>query len=244
MRIAVLADIHANLEALRAVLKKASELRVDEIFCLGDLVGYSASPNECVDLIRNENIICMLGNHDACASGLEEPEHFNALAREALFWTRDHLAEENRRFLMQLNRQRRVHDLFLFHGSINDTNRYMLSRRDAVENFELLQEEAGVLTTGFFGHTHVRAAWTEHDGFVSNDFSPELPLLPEKRYLFNPGSVGQPRDGDPRVSFLVYDREHRTVTFFSVEYDIRACQDKIIGAGLPQQLAERLAWGR
>jgi len=244
MRIAVIADIHANLEALRAVLDRIAGLAIDETVCLGDIVGYGASPNECVEMIRSRNISCVLGNHDACASGLEEPEHFNPLAREAVFWTREQLTGENRQFLRDQRREKRVHDAFLFHGSIHDTNRYLLSRRDALYNFELLHGEAGAVTVGFFGHTHVRAAWTAHEGTVSSELAPELALAPEKRYLINPGSVGQPRDGDPQASFLVYDQEARTAVFFSVKYDIKACQDRIVRAGLPPQLAERLAWGR
>ncbi len=244
MRIAVIADIHANHEALRVVLHRIAELGIDETVCLGDIVGYNASPNECVELIRNENIASVLGNHDACASGLEEPEHFNPLAREALFWTREHLSGENRQFLRGLPREQKVHDVTLFHGSIHDTNRYLLSQKDAVYNFDLLHEQAGVPTIGFFGHTHLRAAWSERQGILSNERSPDLTVAPEKRYLVNPGSVGQPRDGDPRASFLVYDQEDRKAKYFSVAYDISACQNRIVKAGLPPQFAERLAWGR
>jgi predicted phosphodiesterase len=244
MRIAVISDIHANLEALQSVLDRIGELDINETVCLGDIVGYNANPNECVEIVRDRNIVCVLGNHDACASGLEQPEQFTPLARAALFWTRERLTAENRQFLLDLPREKKMHDSYLFHGSIHDTNQYLLSRSDASHNFGLLHEQTGVPTTGFFGHTHVRAAWIEDQGIISGEPLRELTLAPEKRYLINPGSVGQPRDGEPHASFLVYDRAERTVTFCSVEYDIRACQDKIVRAGLPQQLAERLSWGR
>jgi predicted phosphodiesterase len=244
MRIAIIADIHANLEALQAVLERIHALNVDEIVCLGDIVGYNANPNECVDILRNEKILSVLGNHDACASGLEEPFRFNVLARSAVFWTREHLTEENRSFLRELPREKRVHDCFLFHGSIHDTNRYILFLDDVEENFQSLAGLPGALKLGFFGHTHVGTAFIDHQGIISSDHSSELQLSSGKRYLINPGSVGQPRDGDPRASFLVYDRDDRIVLFFRVEYDVKACQDRIIRAGLPQLHAWRLEQGR
>ena len=243
MRIAVIADIHANLEALQAVLERINALNVDEIVCLGDIVGYNASPNECVDIIRNAKIVSVLGNHDACASGLEKPYRFNALARSAVSWTREHLTEENRLYLLNLPREKKVHDYFLVHGSIHDTNRYLLTRGDAVDNFQLLAGLPGRPMLGFFGHTHVGTAFIDHQGSISSDLSSELSLSSGKSYLINPGSVGQPRDGDPRASFLVYDRDDRTVLVFRVEYDIKMCQDKIVRAGLPPQLAWRLEQG-
>ncbi len=244
MRIAVIADIHANSEALQAVLGRIAELAVDEIVCLGDIVGYNANPNECVDTIRNAKIVSVLGNHDACASGLEEPYRFNALARFAVYWTREHLTEENRLFLLNLPREKSVHDFFLIHGSIHDTNRYLLTQEDAVDNFHLLAGLPGGPMLGFFGHTHVATAFIDHHGRISSDLSSELSLSSEKRYLINPGSVGQPRDGDPRASFLVYDHDDRTALSLRVEYDIKTCQDSIERAGLPPQLGWRLEQGR
>ena len=240
MRTAIIADIHANLEALRAVLERTHALNVDELVCLGDIVGYNANPNECVDIIRKERIVSVLGNHDACASGLQEPDTFNPLARKALFWTRDTLTKSNTLLLMNLPRERRMRDFLLFHGSIHDVNRYILHKNDAIDNFRLLAGLPGGLRIGFFGHTHMRTALS--DGGVEESL--ELSLSPDKRYLISPGSVGQPRDGDPRAAFLVYDDHDRRVAFYRVEYDIKACQDKIIRAGLPLRLAERLEWGR
>ena len=245
MRTAVIADIHANLEALTAVLEGIKRLKADEIVCLGDVVGYNANPNETIDILRREKIICVLGNHDVCAAGLEEPENFNPSARAAVLWTRGRLSGENRRFLAHLPREQRVRDMFLFHGSIHDTDRYLLTRADAADNFRLLAGLAGPLFIGFFGHTHVRTILSEQYGVISTSLLREdVELLPGKHYLINPGSVGQPRDGDPRAAFLIYDDGDRRAAFHRVEYDIRTCQDKIIAAGLPPRLAERLAWGR
>jgi predicted phosphodiesterase len=243
MRIAVIADIHANLDALQAVLERIHALKVDEIVCLGDIVGYNANPNECVDILRKEKILSVLGNHDACAAGLEEPYRFNALAQRALIWTREHLTEVNRSFLLELPREKMAHDHFLFHGSIHNTNRYILSRDDITDNFQSLAALPGALKLGFFGHTHVRTAFIDHRGVISRELSLDLSISPEKRYLINPGSVGQPRDGDPRAAFLVYDSIDHVIIFHRIEYDIRTCQDKVIRAGLPPQLAERLGEG-
>jgi predicted phosphodiesterase len=244
MRTAVISDIHANIEALQAVLERIKALKVDEIVCLGDLVGYNANPNECIDVLRSENIACVLGNHDASAAGMEEPEGFNPLARVAVMWTREQLTEESRLFLAGLPRERQVRDFFLFHGSIYETDRYIFSREDAVDNFRRLADLHGALSIGFFGHTHLRAALSEHRDSISVLLVLEaLDINAEKKYLINPGSVGQPRDGDPRASFLVYDDQSRRVTFHRVAYDIRSCQEKIIRSGLPPQLAERLEGG-
>lgn len=245
MRTAVISDIHANLEALRSVLERVRTLKADEIVCLGDSVGYNADPNECIELLKREKVVCMLGNHDAAAAGLKEPEDFNPLAKAALLWTRDRLTEESRRFLLGLPREQRIRDFFLLHGSIHDTNRYILSRDDAVENFRMLAGMFKDVRIGFFGHTHVRTVLIEQGDVISTALVPEdIELVPEKRYLINPGSVGQPRDGDPRAGFLMYDSNQRQVLFHREEYDIRACQEKILRAGLPVQLAERLEWGR
>src|SRR5512135_351949 len=140
MRIAVIADIHANLEGLESVMGRIAELSVDHIVCLGDIVGYNANPNECIDIIRREKIVSVLGNHDAAASGREEPDAFNAAARSAVFWTRKHLKVENRMFLLNLPPEARVDDFILVHGSIHDTNRYLLTRAAAAENFRLFAE--------------------------------------------------------------------------------------------------------
>ena len=243
MRTAVIADIHANLEALQAVLARIEVLGADRIVCLGDIVGYNADPNECVEILRTRNIKCVLGNHDVCAAGLEEPDDFNPIARRAVLWTRAELTDENKEFLSSLPRGLRVKDLFFFHGSIDDTNRYIIYLGDAADNFSMLAGMGKSLRIGFFGHTHVRAVLCSSLGEVSVGHSSDQRLAEENRYLINPGSVGQPRDGDPRASFLVYDAGKQQVNFNRVEYDLRACQDKIIRAGLPSWLAERLDSG-
>jgi predicted phosphodiesterase len=243
MRYAILSDIHANLEAFRAVLARTAELRADRVLCLGDVVGYHADPNECIDLLRSNGIACVMGNHDAAACGIEEPDSFNPAARTAVLWTREVLTAENRGFLRDLPRHLQIDDMVLCHGSIRDTNQYILFDSDVWENFSLMEELPERPRTCFFGHTHVRAAYSLAPPLLSRELADEMPLSDDKWYLVNPGGLGQPRDGDPRAPFLIYDTADRTVVFHRAEYDIAACQRKILHAGLPARLAERLRMG-
>jgi len=243
MRYAVISDVHANLEALSAVISKIAGLKTDRILCLGDIVGYNANPNEVIDILKSEKALCIMGNHDAVACGLREPNNFNPLAKRAALWSREQLTDESRAFLRDLPKELKVDDFFIFHGSIHDTDRYILYKEDIKENFQLLKKLTGQPRMGFFGHTHVRTAYINDSDVISVDLSIELPLSPSRKYLINPGSVGQPRDYDPRASFLIYDTIEQKVTFFRTDYDIAACQDKIIKAGLPSQLATRLEMG-
>ncbi len=243
MRYAIISDIHSNLEALSAVISKIAELKADRILCLGDIVGYNTNPNEVIDILKSEKALCIIGNHDAVACGLREPNNFNSLAKRAALWTREQLTNESRTFLRNLPKELKVDDLFIFHGSIHDTDRYILYKEDIEENFQFLEKLTGQPRIGFFGHTHVRTTYINHRDVISVDLSFELSLSPLRKYLINPGSVGQPRDYDPRASFLIYDTMEKKVTFYRTDYDIAACQDKIIKAGLPPQLATRLAMG-
>ncbi len=243
MRYAVISDVHANLEALSAVISRIAGLKTDKILCLGDMVGYNTNPNEVIDILKSEKALCIKGNHDAVACGLEEPDDFNPLARRAALWTREQLLKESNDFLRNLPGELKVGNLFIFHGSIHDTNRYLFDKEDIKENFQLMEKLTGAPQIGFFGHTHVRTACSYYRGVVSLELSEELQLSDSKMYLINPGSVGQPRDYDPRASFLVYDTMEKKVTFYRTGYDIAACQDKIIRAGLPPQLATRLEMG-
>lgn len=244
MRYAILSDIHANLEALQAVLARVAALGADMVVCLGDIVGYNADPNECVDIVRRDGITCIMGNHDAVASGLAEPDTFNPAAREAVLWTRSVLAPEHALFLREQPSYLLIDNVALCHGSINDTNRYILDDSDVRDTFSLLETLAGHPRACFFGHTHVRAAYSLADRVLTRELTDEIRLSRERKYLINPGAVGQPRDGDPRAAFLIYDSRERMVLFRRVEYDITACQTKIIRAGLPVRLAQRLEMGR
>lgn len=244
MRYAVISDIHSNLEALEAVLAKISGFKVDEILCLGDIVGYNANPSECIDIVKRAGIRCIMGNHDSMASSLEEPDNFTPLAKEAVLWTREQLTEESRNFLKNLPRELIIEDFFLFHGSVHDTDRYIVDENDILDNFHQLENLPNDVLIGFYGHTHVKGALSLRREKISMEPDEELKLSPYKRYLINPGSVGQPRDGESGASFLVYDKFNEHVKFYRVEYDIAAAQGKIIEAGLPWEIARRLSLGR
>jgi predicted phosphodiesterase len=243
MRYAVISDIHSNLESLTACFNKIDTLDVDRIICLGDIVGYNANPNECIDLIREKGVMCVMGNHDSRAAGLEEPTDFNLLAANAIYWTRNAITEENRAFLKDLPRTLFVDNKFLaIHGWVNDTDQYILGAKDALTNFGLLKEFAKT-NLCFFGHTHVAISYLEVKGSVVLNLDSSLKLAKGINYLVNPGGLGQPRDRDPRAPFLIYDSKKSEITFYRVQYDILSTAEKIIAAGLPERVAERLKLG-
>lgn len=228
MKYAVISDIHANLEAFLSVLEEIDSLRPDAVVCLGDIVGYGADPNACVDIIRERGIPSVMGNHDAAASGATEPWNFNDAARDAVLWTRDELTNENKDLIAALPDRIETRHFMAVHGAISDPDKYIFTRRDAEPEFRLMDD----YSLCFFGHTHVPAQYQPTRG----------PGADGGKSLVNPGSVGQPRDRDPRAAFLVYDTESG-VEFRRTEYDIRSAQRKIIENGLDSRLAERLSYG-
>ena len=251
MRILLLSDIHANLEALEACLATAPSF--DSVVNLGDVVGYGASPNEVVDRSRSLGKIFVRGNHDKAATGLLSLDDFNLLAATAAIWTRDQLTPEHHEWLVSLPQGPLSLEGFpqaqLVHGSPEDEDAYIVSIGDAL--VPLL-----ALTTPltFFGHTHLQGGFfangTSADGFrpeyrtVGQAESVSLQLKPDTRYLINPGSIGQPRDGDWRAAFAVFDTEAQIVHFHRAPYNLKAAQDRIFAANLPPRLATRLAAGR
>ncbi len=239
MKYAIISDIHSNLEALRRVLEEIDKLGVDRIICLGDIVGYGANPNECVEIIRERKIESIMGNHDIVACGGKEPFDFNPVARDAVLWTRAALTAENRKFLHNLPEAREMDGFLIVHGAISDSDLYVFSEYDAFSEFKLMKK----WNICFFGHTHVRAYYIflGDDVCCLSDY--EFKIEPEAKYLINPGSVGQPRDRDPRSSFLVYDSEEAIVSFIRQEYDIELAKKKIIKSGLDRRLADRLYLG-
>ncbi len=250
MRALILSDIHANLEALEAVLAAAPEH--DAVWNLGDTVGYGANPNEVIDRVRPLGNVFVRGNHDRACCGLIGIEDFNPIAARAARWTQATLNEEHTMWLRGLAAgplQPNGPGVSCAHGSILDEDQYLLSVRDA---WRPLRESKSRIN--FFGHTHLQG------GFACNDeewfrLSPmyatpnegeeyELKLRDSARYLLNPGSVGQPRDGDWRAAFALYDEEKGLVRFMRVPYDVRQAQMRIMRAGLPERLATRLREGR
>lgn len=236
MRYAVLADVHANLEALSAVLAEARALGAERVACAGDLVGYHADPDACVALLRENDAVCVAGNHDRVAAGVAEPERFGATARRAALWTRACISPESRAFLAALPLSTVVDGHFLLvHGALHPTPNADL-RLDgpapAAESLAALRDGPWGVALAFFGHTHRSLVHEAHGGFQRFYEARMIALSGSSRYLVNPGSVGLSRDGDPRAAFAVLDTEARTVSFHRAAFDGEACLAKAASAGL------------
>jgi len=244
MRYLIIADIHANIEALTAVLD--AEPAWDHLLVLGDLVGYGAAPNEVVDRIRELNPIAIIrGNHDKAACGLEDGSNFNQVARLAAQWTLETLTPDNRRYLRELPAgPEAIDDLVeICHGSPFDEDHYIFDGEDALRALG-----SSGRPVCLFGHTHLPVVFHYEnelfDGFVPECAETTIDLGSAARYLVNAGSVGQPRDGDPRAAYGVYDSQLASLTLKRVEYPVDAAQRRILSAGLPASLANRLTVGR
>ena len=244
MRYAIITDLHSNIEAFTAVLKKIDQLAPDQIVCLGDLVGYYANPNEVVQIMIERKITCIMGNHDVVACGRVEPDYFNPAAAKAVLWTRDELSDENSAFIRDLPDYRVLENtLRMVHGSVADRDEYLLFRPEIENSFDILKAQSDTPQVAFFGHTH-RCIYYEQDGVeLYQGRDPVLNLREGAAYLINPGSVGQPRDGDPRAAFCVFDEEKRSVEFLRVNYDIDSTADKVGKLPFGRGLAKRLFQG-
>ena len=245
MRALVLSDLHANAEALRAVLSHVRRKKFDCVVCLGDFVGYNAEPNQVLDVMRTlkGKKYYIRGNHDRVTVGLGEGHGFNPAAKLAADWTAAHLSTPNRRFLEELPLgPMRRDDFLLCHGSPHDEDEYVFNEYHAAQIFE--STDAPIV---LYGHTHLPVIfWTENGGkvrgaSVRDDLTVKLDT--SRRFLINPGSVGQPRDRNPRAAFAIVDSVKMTAQFFRVPYNVRKTQSAILKAGLPVVLANRLKWG-
>ena len=245
MMYAVISDIHGNLEALEAILGDVPE-GIERIYCLGDVIGYGANPNECCELVRAHEAPTISGNHDLAVTDLStDLSWFNPIAEAAIEWTREHLTEENANFLRTRPRTMQEEGTLFVHGSIRDPDEYIVNGAIARENLNVLKKEYPNVRVCFFGHTHVKAIAPSPDG-MSPD-SPTLDLTSGGPYLVNPGSVGQPRDGDTFASYVLAEDTPdggAQLSYRFVEYDVEKAQTKIRAAGLPPILADRLAQGR
>lgn len=246
MRIAVVSDVHANLAALESVLRHAEdEHALDAVWSLGDLVGYGPQPSECLARLRGFDFLSVAGNHDLAASAVIDTEDFNPAAAAANAWNAGQLDEEELAFLRELPRTLELEQMQLAHGSLRDPVwEYLITIPGALAQFELM-----TAPFSFVGHTHVPLVFVEGSeaAFDLDYVQPaagQVVQLAEHRLILNPGSVGQPRDGDPRAAYAVYDTAAQTVAFYRVEYDIAATQAVMAEAGLPQNLIERLSRGR
>jgi diadenosine tetraphosphatase ApaH/serine/threonine PP2A family protein phosphatase len=246
MKYAIISDIHANLEALQAVLADARPL-ADTFICLGDIVGYNPNPHECLRLVQDTCQLVIIGNHDQAAIGVRPYDDFNAYAAEAMDWTRKQLTVADQAYLQSLPLTARFGEVWLAaHGSPRDTDEYLFHAFQFQQIFDYLHQQMPEIRCCFIGHTHLPMVWQQTpDGRVSplKMSSPTIELTPMCRYIVNPGSVGQPRYGEPAPSYVLLDDEALTVTFRFVTYDVNTTQEKIYDAGLPLYLAERLAAG-
>ena len=240
MTTALISDIHGNLEALEAVLAEIKARRPKRVFCLGDVVGYGASPNECLAKVRKECELVLLGNHDAAASGGPEAARFNIYARVAAEWTAKTLTRENREFLQRLPLTSSQGSAFLVHASPACPRdwEYLLDRFDAEPQFHYFTEPIC-----FIGHTHQPAVYMADPSGTKSLPTSNVTLEPDRRYIVNVGSVGQPRDHDPRACFVLYNEAAGVVEYVRVPYNIEGAQAKIRAAQLPEVLAARLATG-
>jgi len=245
VRFLILSDIHANWEALTAVWHDAAARHYEAVICLGDIVGYGPNPNEVTDWVRAHADVVIRGNHDRACSGATAFDSFNSAAQCSSRWTRAELFDEHTNWLLNLDRGPVLVEHFdVVHGAPDDEDRYIVHEHEAEAGLRHASEQ---LT--FFGHTHMQG------GFVGEPYRRSfevtrlhtlpnrITIVPDRRYLLNPGAVGQPRDGDARAAYCIYDSALRVVEFCRVDYDIRTVQEKILAAGLPEELAFRLASG-
>lgn len=240
MRYAVFSDVHANLEAFEAVLEIFKNAPIDKYLFAGDIVGYGANPRECIALLKGLNGICIAGNHDWASAGRMSTDYFNEAAREAVVWTQKQISENDRLFLAGLETVAKPDGLCLVHGTLSSPEEfeYMTDGYKAANSFSLLEG-----TICFVGHTHKPGVFIETDERVFYRQAQDFSLEPAKRYIVNVGSVGQPRDGDPKACFCVYDTTRERVEFRRASYDVATAQRKIREAGLPRILSDRLALG-
>lgn len=245
MKFLVLSDLHANWQALQAVLKDAAK-QYDQVLCCGDIVGYNPRPREVLQWTRENCAAVIRGNHDKVVAGLESLDWFNDVAQAAAIWTRNQLSAEEVAYLHELRKGPEPIDSFqLCHGSPLDEDEYILSAREAGSS--LRHPERAVT---FFGHTHVQGGFFLQSGQLGilpalekNRTERVIELHPDNAYLINPGSVGQPRDSDPRAAYVIYNPEDRTVSYRRVEYPVEETGREIKEAGLPDVLAYRLFRG-
>lgn len=241
MKYAIIADIHANLEAFQVILEDIKTQNCTHTVCLGDVVGYNANPKECLDIVRGMNIPVVKGNHDEYCSTENDLEGFNPHAAEAINWTRDQLTLDDRQWLRDLKYIRLVASFTLVHATLDQPHKwgYVFDKLAAAASFTY--QNTAIC---FFGHTHVPLAFVRDSNQVRGGTYSKFRVEPGKKYFINVGSVGQSRDGVPKATYVVYDMQEQSIELRRLDYDIPTTQKKILDAGLPPRLAERLALGR
>lgn len=241
-RIGIFSDIHGNLQALTAVLDEYDSLGITALVCCGDIVGYGANPNECVELIRSRGVRCVAGNHDFAALGRVDIRYFNPIAKSALEWTRKQLTPDNLEFLERQPMTFSVANAFIVHASPYNPEEwnYIITMSEARKNFQCFSQQAC-----FIGHSHTPFIVEQNQRTDTRTCLAKeiVRMQPDCRYLFNVGSVGQPRDGINKACMVILDTDENSVEIRRVAYDIPAAQKAILAAGLRSELAERLMLG-
>ncbi|MEA1913123.1 MAG: metallophosphoesterase family protein [candidate division WOR-3 bacterium] len=238
---AIISDIHGNLESLLKVVEKIkSHKEIEKVICLGDIVGYGADPEKCIQITKKISDVILAGNHDFAACGMTNIEVFNPFAKQAVLWTRKVLDYREINFLKNLPLKSSMENMDFVHSSLYRPEewRYLLSASDTYIDFQIMEKD--IL---FIGHSHTPLVFENKVGKVKTITKEEMNLQPEGKYIINPGSVGQPRDGDPRASFVIFDSKKNHLQRIRLEYDILEAQRKIREANLPEILAERLSYG-
>ncbi|UCF31417.1 MAG: metallophosphoesterase family protein [bacterium] len=246
MNVAVLADVHSNLPALEAVVEDFQQRNVTHVWHLGDAIGYGAEPYACLQLLADLKAELITGNHELAVLDAGQAMGFNSMAREAINWTRRELSEEIRAFLETLAQgMKPLPGVYLFHGLPGQPNGYLRTAETAEAVFSHFEENDPRIRIAFFGHTHRPMIFTHLPGGPVRMFEPheDLMIAPGRRYLVNPGSVGQPRNRNPFAQYLIYRPGEGRILFRRVEYNVREAQSRIIEAGLPPSLAARLSQG-
>jgi predicted phosphodiesterase len=240
MKYAIIADIHGNLDAFQVVLDDIRAQNATHIVCLGDVVGYNARPKECLKIVRDMNMPTVKGNHDEYCSSDSQLEGFNPHAADAVHWTRNQLDEEEKKWLRELKYTRMAANFTMVHATLDAPDRwgYVFDKLAAAASFPYQTTQMC-----FFGHTHVPVAFMR-DTVVRGGTYSKFKIDPSKKYFINVGAVGQPRDNNPKAAYVIFDMDAGTIELRRLEYDIAAAQAKIREAGLPERLAERLAYGR
>ena len=241
MRYGIFSDIHSNLEALRNVIKAYKKERIDTYLCIGDVVGYASNPQECLASVKSICSVIVAGNHDWAVSGLFPIGYFNSEAKDAILWTKKHMDSDQLQALRALPLVYENKDLVLVHGTLVNPAAfdYMTDSSTAIQSFTALEK-----TVCFVGHTHQPVIFSQNKaGVVSRSLDKILKLKEGYTYIVNVGSVGQPRDGDPKASYCIYDTEKKELLIKRVAYTIAAAREKIYAAGLPRFLGDRLLAG-
>jgi putative phosphoesterase len=241
MRYGIFSDVHSNLEAFEVALKFYEKERIDKFIFCGDIIGYGADPRQCLSLLKSLNPICVSGNHDWAAINKFNLNYFNPYARQALIWTKEELTASDLNYLGTFSLTHKEDNFICVHGSLDNPAQfnYIIYSYEARRSFSLLRRQII-----FVGHSHRREAFCLENNKISYLNDAKIKIKPKAKYIINDGSVGQPRDGDPRLSVCVYDSDEKVVIFKRLEYNIKKAADKILAKGLSDMLAIRLFQGK